>query len=82
MKEIFTVKNCNKTVRQQHKNNLEIKVTKSATFGTKSLTSLGPKVGNSLPAHLKLCECLPFFKKMIGMVLNTCAINAKKNLNR
>ena len=65
MKEIFTVKNCNKTVRQQHKNNLEIKVTKTATFGTKSLTSLGPKVWNSLPPHLKLCERLPVFKKMI-----------------
>ena len=65
MKEIFTVKNCNKTVRQQHKNNLEIKVTKTETFGTKSLTSLGPKVWNSLPAHLKLYERLPVFKKMI-----------------
>ena len=40
MKEMFTVKNCNKTVRLQHKNNAEIKVMKTATFGSKSLTSL------------------------------------------
>ena len=38
---------------------------KTATFGTKILTSLGPKVWNSLPTHLKWCEHLPVFKKMI-----------------
>ena len=38
---------------------------RTTTFGTKSLTSLGPTIWNKVPAHLKSGENIVGFRKMI-----------------
>ena len=43
MKNIFRIKESNRLVRSNNANNLELKITKTITFGTNSLSSLGPK---------------------------------------
>ena len=53
-------------IRTQHLNNLKVAHPNQTTFGTNSLKSLGPKVWNSLPGHLKCCDNLEAFKKMIN----------------
>ena len=61
MKEIFQFQENRTSVRQQNINNLTIK-----TFRTSNaLSSLGPKVWNTLPFHLKCSESLTTFKNMI-----------------
>ena len=53
MRNIFRIRESKRPVRSNNANNLEVKLTKTVTFGTNSLSSLGPKVWNSLPHHLK-----------------------------
>ena len=65
MKDIFRIKESKRPVRSNNANNLEVKLTKTVTFGTNSLSSLGPKVWNSLPYHLKYSESISTFKQMI-----------------
>ena len=65
MKDIFCENDNGRTVREQNLKNLIVKRKRTVTFGTNSLTVLGPKLWNNLPSHLKLCENLKTFKNMI-----------------
>ena len=53
MKEIFELRLSSRTVRDQYKLNLNILRKRLVTFGTKSLESLGPKIWNNLPYHIR-----------------------------
>ena len=61
MKDIFQLRISGRPVRMQHRNNLTVKTRKTVTFGTNSISSLGPKIWNSLPPHLKCSESLVAF---------------------
>ena len=65
MKSIFTKQDSLRPRREQNKNNLIIHRTNTHKIGTRSLTSLGPQIWNSLPLHLKTAESLGVFKKLI-----------------
>ena len=65
MKEIFELRLCSRPVREQYKLNLNILRRRQVTFGTKSLESLGPKIWNNLPYHIKSAENLNVFKNLI-----------------
>ena len=54
MKDIFCENDNGRTVREQNLKNLIVKRKRTVTFGTNSLTVLGPKLWNNLPSHLKL----------------------------
>ena len=64
MKEIFELRLCSRPVREQYKLNLNILRRRQVTFGTKSLESLGPKIWNNLPYHIKSAENLNVFKNL------------------
>ena len=53
MSDIFQFPESNRPVRSQNLNNLSVPKRRSHRFGTKCLTSLGPKIWNNLPAHMK-----------------------------
>ena len=65
MKNIFEINDTKRNRREVYKNNIIVPTKNTATFGTKSITSLGPFVWNKLPAHLKNCNDLQTFKKML-----------------
>ena len=65
IKDIFQPNITNRPVRTQQQNNLKTPKANQITFGTNSLTSLGPKIWNSLPGHIKSSENLEHFKKVI-----------------
>ena len=65
MKDIFQLAITDRPVRQHNTHNLKKVSMRTTTFGTKSLTSLGPTIWNKLPAHLKSAENLVGFRKMI-----------------
>ena len=80
MKEIFELRLCSRPVREQYKLNLNIPRKRQVTFGTKSLESLGPKIWNNLPYHIKSAENLNVFKNLIkkwngsSCSCNVCAL--------
>ena len=53
MQAIFCLNNNGRTVREEHIKILIVRRKRTVTFGTNSLTVLGPKIWNSLPSHLK-----------------------------
>ena len=65
MNNIFKRYDTDRPVRSQHLNNLKVPRVNQETFGTDSLTSLGPKIWNNLPIHLKCSENLISAKEMI-----------------
>ena len=65
MSDIFQFSESNRPVRSQNLNNLSVPKRRSHRFGTKCLTSLGPKIWNNLPAHMKASENLSTFTKML-----------------
>ena len=65
MKEIFALNLCSRPVREQYKLNLNIPRKGQVTFGTKSSESLGPKIWNKLPYHIKSAENLNIFENLI-----------------
>ena len=65
IKDIFKPNTSSRSLRAQQQNNLKTPSPNQTTFGTKSLTSLGSKIWNSLPGHIKNCENLELFKKAI-----------------
>lgn len=67
MKGMFCLNDNGRTVREQNTNNLVVSRKTTATFGTNSLSALGPKIWNNLPSHLKRCDNLKVFKSMIKM---------------
>ena len=56
MKEIFEPRLCSRPVREECKLNLNMPRKKQVAFGTKILESLGPKIWNNLPYHIKSIE--------------------------
>ena len=67
MEDKFTLHLTDRPVRNQNLNNLEIVKRNTSTYGTNSLISLGPKIWNSLPHHLKSCDILTSFNNAIKM---------------
>ena len=65
MNEIFTLRVTDRMVRSQYRLNLDIAKLSQVSFGSKSVRSFGPKIWNSLPPHIKSCESLETFKKVI-----------------
>ena len=65
IKEISELRLSSRPVREQYKLNLSILRKRQVTFGTKSLESLGPKIWNNLPYHIKSAENLNVFKNLI-----------------
>ena len=63
MKNDFKKSDTLRSKRTQHQNNLIVPRPNYYEFGTKSLTSLGPKIWNSLPVHIKSAETFEVFKK-------------------
>ena len=61
MKSIFTPKE-NSKVRQ---NDITVKGINASRFGTQSLRSLGQKIRNNLPSHIKSEISFPKFKEYI-----------------
>ena len=77
MKSLFSAK-LNARVRP---NDILVKTRKSATFGDKSLTSLGPKIWNALPQNIKAENSYVKFKEYIATWFgpkckcNVCSFN-------
>ena len=65
MKEIFELRLCSRAIREQYKLNLNIPRKKQATFGTKSLEIIDPKIWNNISYHIKSSENLNVFKNLI-----------------
>ena len=65
MKQIFILKESNRSVRSQYFQNLEIDTKQTVKFGSKSLSYLGPKIWNNLPLHIKNSANVNVFKKVI-----------------
>ena len=80
MNEIFRLRVTNGMVRRQYRLNLDIHRVNQVSFGNKSTRSFGPKIWNFLPPHIKSCENLETFKRVIknsdGI---TCNCRACKN---
>ena len=65
MNEIFRLRVTNKAVRSQYRLSLDIPEFNQVSFGNNSIQSFGPKIWNSLPPHIKSCENLETFKRVI-----------------
>ena len=63
MKEIYELRLYSRPLREQYKLNLHIQRKKQVAFETKSLESLGPKIWNNMPYHIKFAENLNVFKR-------------------
>ena len=66
MKEIFSLRQTNKPVREKYKLNLDCSSYNQVTLDRETLTFFGPKTWNSLPYHIKSAENLASFKTMIA----------------
>ena len=65
MKDIFQFRNNDRLARSQNIYNLKVPAVNATRFGTNILSSLGPKIWNNLPSHLKSAESLEDFKTVI-----------------
>ena len=65
MNEIFRLRVTNRMVHSQRRINLDIPKINQVSFGNKSIISFGLKIWNSLPRHIKSCENLETFKRVI-----------------
>ena len=65
MKQIFSLRQTNRTVRNQYKLNISALKVNQVSYGEKSLRYSGPKVWNSLPFHVKTSENLKTFKDIV-----------------
>ena len=82
MKEIFSLRQTDRPVREKYKLNLDIPSYNQVTFDRKALTLFGQKTWNSLPYHIKSAENLASFKTMItfwNRETCTCKICCKKS---
>ena len=62
MNEVFRLRVTNRMVRSQYRLNLDIPRVNQVNFASRSF---GPKIWNSPPPHIKSCENLETFKKVI-----------------
>ena len=85
MKDLFQFRVSNRPVRNKYKLNLEVPSINQVRYGEKSLRSLGPKIWNSLPLHIKSSENLKEFKNLIkiwnGAVCECKACKSKNSSN-
>ena len=65
MNENFRLRVTNRMFRSQYRLNLDIPKVNRVSVGNKSIRSFGPKIWNSLPPHIKSCENLKTFKRVI-----------------
>ena len=65
IKQIFQLRDPNRTVRNQYKLNLNVPKVNQVSYGEKSLRYYRPKIWNSLLFHIKASENLKFFKDII-----------------
>ena len=65
MKQIFQLRETNRTVRNQRKLYLSVPKVNQVSYSEKSLRFYGPKIWNSLPLHVKTSENLKTFKDII-----------------
>ena len=63
MKEVFTTKTCHYQLRNNDL--LTLKPTRTATFGTRSISFKGSLIWNKLPTYLKDAETITKFKELI-----------------
>ena len=66
MKEIFSLRQTDKPVREKYKLNLDIPSYNQVTFGRKDLTFFGSNTWNSLPYLIQFaitCSCKICFRK-------------------
>ena len=64
-KEIFSLRQTDRPVREKYELNLDIPSYNQVTFGRKALTFFGPKTWNSLLYDIKSAENLASFKTVI-----------------
>ena len=67
MKQIFQFTDKTRPVRELQKLNLEVSTFNSVSFGNNSLKTLGPRVWNTLPYHLKSAKNIKAFKKNLKL---------------
>ena len=80
MKEVFRLRVTKRMVRSQYKLSLDIPKVNPVSFGNKSIRSFGRKIWNSLPHHIKPCENLETFKRVIKNWSGiTCGCRVCKN---
>ena len=65
MNKIFRLRATNRMVGSQYRLNLEILKVNQVSFGNNSIRSFGPKIWIFLPPHIKSCENLEIFKRVI-----------------
>ena len=65
MNEIFRLGVTNTMVLSQYRLNLDISKANQVRSGNKSIRSFGLKICNSLPPHIKSCENLETFERVI-----------------
>ena len=65
MNEIFRLRVTNRTVSSQYRLDLDISTVNQVSFDNKSIRSFEPKIWNSLPPHIKFCENLETFKRVV-----------------
>ena len=65
LKQIFQLRETNRTVRNQHKLNINVHKFNQVSYGEKGLTYYGPKIWNSPPFHVKTSENLKTFNDII-----------------
>ena len=80
MKQIFQLRETNRTVRNQYKLNLNVPKVNQVSCGEKSLRYCGPKISNSLPFHVKTSQNRKTLLK-IGMVVHVTVGCARVELN-
>ena len=64
-KEVFSFKECNYPVHKKYELNIEIRKTSQVRFHTKILRSLGSKIWNALPYHMKNLKTLILSKRLL-----------------
>ena len=65
MNQIFRLRVVNRVVRSQYRLYLHILKVSQVSFGNRSIRSFGPKTWNSVPPHLKSCENLETFERVV-----------------
>ena len=65
MKQIFELRETNRSVREKYRLNLNSPNCNQLAFGKKSLRISGPKIWESLPYHIKSSKNLESFKTVI-----------------
>ena len=84
MKQIFQLRETNRTVRNQYRLNLCVPKVNQVSYGEKSLRFYGPKIWNSLPLHVKTSDNLKTFKDIIqnwnGSTCNCRGVRVELNL--